>query len=98
MTWKIKQKPEDFVVREIIEDTIEASWREKIRLIHGKSSKHEGKEGGKYLWFRMKKRGVDFYRVAGHIYRPIAGNESLAAHNLAVADPGVDAGGNGECT
>ncbi len=61
MPWKIKQKPEDFIVKEVIFDRTEASWREKYRKIHGKSSG----EKNRYMWFTLKKADRDFFRVIG---------------------------------
>ncbi len=61
MAFKIKQKPEDFVVREVIHDELSESWKEKMRRIRGIPPKSEG--GEKYLWFTMKKSDRDFFRT-----------------------------------
>ncbi len=65
MGWKIKQKPEDFIVQEVIFDKIEESWKEKYRKIHGKTSGTENK----YLWFTLKKTDRDFFKAIGAIAR-----------------------------
>ena len=67
MAWQIKRIPEDFVVTELIEDRTEESWKEKIRKIHGKTSKKNAEENGGYLWFTMEKRAVDFFSAIGRI-------------------------------
>jgi tRNA pseudouridine13 synthase len=58
MPWKIKQRPEDFVVREVMSDRVEESWKEKARLIHGKKPSSKEK---RYLWFTLRKTGRDFF-------------------------------------
>jgi tRNA pseudouridine13 synthase len=68
MVWKIKQKPEDFVVREVLDDRIEASWKDKVSLIRGK--KPARKEAG-YLWFTMRKRNVDFFTSINSIAKKL---------------------------
>lgn len=63
MSWKIKQKPEDFVVTEVIFDKTEESWKEKYRKLHGKTAETEKR----YLWFTLKKTGRDFFEVMAAI-------------------------------
>jgi len=60
MAWRIKQKPEDFIVREVLPDEIEASWKNKIRQIHGRPPV---KKSARYLWFTLTKRNMDFFRT-----------------------------------
>jgi tRNA pseudouridine13 synthase len=62
MAWKIKQKPSDFVVHEIIHDVTEESWKEKMSKIHGAGTprKAEGTDK-KYLWMTMRKDDADFF-------------------------------------
>ena len=68
MAWKIKQTPDDFVVREIIQDRLEESWKEKVKSLHGKRS---GGDGGLYLWFTMKKTNVDFFEAVDRMARAL---------------------------
>ncbi len=63
MDWKIKEKPEDFVVREIIFDRTEESWKDKIQRIRGNIP--EKKE--RYLWFTLMKKNRDFFTVIGEL-------------------------------
>ncbi|UCD03316.1 MAG: tRNA pseudouridine(13) synthase TruD [Candidatus Aenigmatarchaeota archaeon] len=63
MPWKIKQNPEDFVVREVIFDTVESSWKEKYRQIRG----HKAQAKTKYLWFTLCKKDYDFFRVIAEL-------------------------------
>jgi tRNA pseudouridine13 synthase len=67
MGWKVKQRPGDFVVREVIFDRTEQSWREKYRKIHGKPS---GKNF-RYLWFTLCKLDMDFFQAIGEIAKKL---------------------------
>ena len=64
MSWKIKQKPGDFVVREELEDETEASWRDKIRMLHGK--KASGNDG-EFIWLTMTKTDTEFFKAIDSI-------------------------------
>ena len=65
--WKIKQKPQDFVVREVIFDEVEASWKEKYGQLHGKHPERDSR----YLWFTLKKTDQDFFTVIGSVARKL---------------------------
>lgn len=58
MSWQVKRKPEDFIVREVIDDRIQASWKDKIRQLHGRPPV---KKGNDYLWFTLKKTDLPFF-------------------------------------
>ena len=62
MSWQIKRRPGDFVVREQLDDRTEASWRDKISQLHGKRHPRKDERGG-HLWFTMKKTDVDFFKA-----------------------------------
>ncbi|MBN1896723.1 MAG: tRNA pseudouridine(13) synthase TruD [Candidatus Aenigmarchaeota archaeon] len=63
MDWKIKENPEDFVVKEVIFDRTEESWKEKMQRIRGNIP--EKKE--RYLWFTLMKKNRDFFTVIGEL-------------------------------
>ena len=71
MDWQMKRKPEDFIVREMINDRIEASWLEKTRLIHGKGTAKAGNTDKKYLWFTLKKTNMDFFDTIGMLAKDL---------------------------
>lgn len=66
MTWQIKQKPEDFVVREELDDKTRTSWSDKIRTLHGKSSAVKPRHAD-YIWLMMEKTDTDFFRAIDEI-------------------------------
>jgi tRNA(Glu) U13 pseudouridine synthase TruD len=67
MPWKIKQKPEDFVVTEVIFDRTEESWKEKMRRIRGQPAEKKDR----YLWFTLRKKDVDFFHAMGALGRAL---------------------------
>jgi len=67
MAWKIKEKPEDFIVTEVIFDRTEESWKEKMQRIRGKTPEKKDR----YLWFTLCKRDADFFRVMGELGRSL---------------------------
>ena len=69
MAWKIKSKPEDFVVREMIHDETEESWKEKMRRIRGLAPE---KKEERYAWLTMKKEDADFFRAIEEIAKRLS--------------------------
>ncbi len=69
MAWRIKSKPEDFVVREIIHDEMEKSWKEKMRRIRGLAPE---KKEERYAWLTMRKEDTDFFKAIEEISRRLS--------------------------
>jgi tRNA(Glu) U13 pseudouridine synthase TruD len=73
MAWKIKEKPSDFVVHEVIHDATEESWKEKLSKIHGAKAQQKAQDGGKkYLWMTMRKEDADFFTSIGAVARALS--------------------------
>lgn len=76
MDWKIKSIPEDFIVDEVIIDKVKESWNDKLKLIRGKQ---RNKKTSKYVWFRLKKTNLDFFKTIEKISKELKiGTKSIA--------------------
>ena len=64
MSWQIKAKPGDFVVREMMRDT--ERWKDNLQRVRGG---RPPKRGSGFLWMTMKKTDTDFFRALEMIAR-----------------------------
>ena len=79
--FRLKQIPEDFIVREILDEKPREKWKEKIEMLHGKKTKKTCGKGGEYLWLTMKKTGVDFFSAL----EKVAGGLGIEQHRIGYA-------------